>query len=395
MRRALLLAGSAMVFAALFSASQLQAQIQFPHQTHSVFFPDCATCHAGIPTGDWATTYPDVSTCAACHDGSTAPNIDWTPPANPRPSNLAFEHQPHAFDCKTCHVPGGGDDLSKISIPQPSVCLGCHAPQAAGHLEAREQCKTCHVPVVQSTLTNADVAKFPMPASHQAGNFDISHGAVAEEAAGDCATCHDRTSCMTCHDGGAAHIPDAILAIPMPGSGGPEGVQLPPNTTPPFHEGDFAVAHAAAASAGQPNCSTCHSESTCNSCHEGQSSPSFHPMNFLASHGPEAYGRVSDCSSCHNAEAFCRTCHLSLGLDAQGEIGGAYHDNQTLWILSHGTAARQDLESCVSCHQQTDCLRCHSAQAGLGVNPHGPDFNGSSISDRNKAMCTLCHISGG
>jgi len=394
MRRARLLAGSAMVLTAFLATSRLEAQTRFPHQTHSVFFPECSTCHAGIPSGDWATTYPDLSTCSACHDGNTAPNIDWRPPEGPRDNNLAFRHQLHGFACTNCHVPGGGDDLSQIAIPQPTVCLGCHAPQAASHLQATDQCKTCHVPVVQSTLTQAEVAAFPKPASHQAGDFAVSHGALAADEAGDCATCHDRTSCLVCH-GGAAHLQDAILSIPLPREDGPQGVQLPENTTPPFHEGDFAVNHAAAASAGQPNCTTCHSESTCNSCHEGQGSPSFHPTDFLASHGPEAYGRVSDCSSCHNAEAFCRTCHLSLGLDAQGEIGGAYHDDQALWILSHATAARQDLESCVSCHQQTDCLRCHSARAGLGVNPPGPDFNGSSINDRNKAMCTLCHISGG
>jgi len=394
MKRALLLAGSAMILGGILNLSALGAQSEFPHQTHSVFFSDCGTCHTGVVSGDWASTYPQVATCAACHDGNTAPNIGWTTPAGPRASNLGFRHEAHAFDCAMCHIPGGGDDLSLIAIPQPATCLGCHAPTAESHLEAKGMCQTCHVPAVESRLSEADVADFPQPASHTAGNFAITHGALAVESASDCAVCHDRTGCFTCH-AGASHLPDAILQIPLPQEGGPRGVQFPEGRTPPFHEGNFAVAHAAAASAGQPNCTTCHSESTCTSCHEGQGSPAFHPINFLTSHGPEAYGRVNDCSSCHNTEAFCRACHLGLGLDAVGEIGGAYHTDQTLWILSHAPAARQDLESCVSCHQQTDCLRCHSAQAGLGVNPHGPDFNGSSISDRNKAMCTLCHISGG
>ena len=394
MKRGLLLAGSALLMLGFLSVSTASAQSEFPHQTHSVFFSDCGTCHAGVATGDWASVYPQVATCAACHDGSTAPNIGWTTPESPRASNLGFRHEAHAFDCVMCHIPGGGEDLSLIAIPQPSVCLGCHAPQAPGHLEAQGQCRTCHVPAVESRLSEADVAGFPQPASHTARNFAITHGPLAVESASDCAVCHDRGSCFTCHKG-TAHLPDAILQIPLAQEGGPRGVQLPEGTTPPFHEGNFSVAHAAAASARQPDCATCHSESTCNSCHEGQGSPSFHPINFLASHGPEAYGRMNDCSSCHNAEAFCRTCHLGLGLDAAGGIGGVYHNDQTLWILSHATAARQDLESCVSCHQQTDCLRCHSAQSGLGVSPHGPDFNGSSIEERNKAMCTLCHISGG
>ncbi|MGW8265197.1 MAG: hypothetical protein ACWGSQ_02450 [Longimicrobiales bacterium] len=394
MKRALALAGTAAVLGGFLSVSALGAQSEFPHEKHSVFFSECSACHSGVAAGDWASVYPDVTTCAGCHDGTTAPEIGWEPAESPRPSNLAFRHQAHAFDCATCHLPGGGEDLSQIAIPQPATCLGCHAPQAGGHLEAAGMCQTCHVPAVDSRLSEADVADFPHPASHEAQRFPVTHGTMAVESASDCSVCHDRTSCLTCHLG-ASHLPDAILQIPLPQEGGARGVQLPEGKTPPFHEGNFAVAHAAAASAGQPNCTTCHSETTCNSCHEGQGSPAFHPINFLASHGPEAYGRVSDCSSCHNTEAFCRACHLGLGLDAAGEIGGVYHNDQTLWILSHAPAARQDLESCVSCHQQTDCLRCHSAQSGLGVSPHGPDFNGSSISERNQAMCTLCHISGG
>ncbi len=327
MRRALLLAGPAMVLGAFLTSSTLEAQIEFPHQTHSVFFSECTACHAGVPTGEWASVYPETSTCAACHDGTTAPLLDWTPPESPRASNLTFQHQDHGFACTTCHVPGGGEDLSLIGIPEPTTCLGCHAPQVGSHMEAVEQCQTCHVPAAQSGLTARRMAGFPKPESHSFGGWINGHSSLA------------------------ASSPDY--------------------------------------------CSVCHTEGTCASCHEGQGAPSFHPINFMASHGPEAYGRVNDCSSCHNAEAFCRTCHVGLGLDAAGAIGGAYHNDQTVWILSHAPAARQDLESCVSCHQQTDCLRCHSAQSGLGVSPHGPGFQGSSISDRNQAMCTLCHISGG
>ena len=80
------------------------------------------------------------------------------------------------------------------------------------------------------------------------------------------------------------------------------------------------------------------------------------------------------------------------------EVGASlvapFHDSQALWILSHPQAARQDLESCVTCHQQNDCLRCHSATSGLRVNPHGPDFDASSMGSRNQAMCALCHLPG-
>jgi hypothetical protein len=326
MRRVLRLATSAMVLGALAGASPVLGQSEFPHEKHSVFFSDCSACHGGVTSGIWSEVYPDVSMCATCHDGGTAPAVHWAPSEAPRASNLAFKHEPHGFACATCHLPGGEEDLASLAIPQPGVCLGCHAPEAEGHLNAVEACQTCHVPAWKTGVTPDGMAGLPKPDSHAYGDF------------------------LRNHRGAAASSPDY--------------------------------------------CGICHTESSCASCHEGQEAPSFHPLNFMAFHGPEAYGRTSDCSTCHNAEAFCRACHSGLGVNASGAAGVAYHDNESFWILSHAPAARQDLESCVSCHQQTDCLRCHSAQAGLGVSPHGPDFQGSSISERNKAMCRLCHISG-
>jgi hypothetical protein len=248
--------------------------------------------------------------------------------------------------------------------------------------------------VGESALDQEVVDAFPQPPSHQAAGFELSHGPMAVEAPADCSVCHDRASCSTCH-GAATHLPEAILMIPAVGEAGPRGVQAPPRTGGSFHEAGFATAHAAPASARQPDCTSCHSEGSCIECHDAQGSPSFHPLNFLASHGPEAYGRVSDCTSCHSAEAFCRDCHLGLGLQGEGSFVAPFHDNRPLWVLSHPQAARQDLESCVSCHQQNDCLRCHSASSGFGVNPHGPGFDPSRISDRNGGLCIVCHKGGG
>ena len=88
------------------------------------------------------------------------------------------------------------------------------------------------------------------------------------------------------------------------------------------------------------------------------------------------------------------TGRATLGMQGGGAFAAPFHDNQAVWILSHPQAARQDLESCVSCHQQNDCMRCHSAASGMRISPHGPDFDGSSMQSRNPAMCTLCHIPG-
>jgi predicted CXXCH cytochrome family protein len=389
MRRPAVSAAVALILGCLLTTSTLEAQERFPHENHSVFFAECEACHTDLASGATEGLYPEASMCTACHDGTTAPEIQWERPEEPRASNLEFAHAPHPFECAMCHLPGGSEDLSDIGSPAPALCVGCHAPEAESHLQA-EECSLCHVAVVESPLTQEVISGFPTPPSHEAPSFAVTHGISAADSPANCSVCHDRTSCFTCHQG-ATHLPSAILDIPLPAETGPAGVQLFLRDGPSFHEGNFATAHGAAASAGQPDCTTCHSETSCVACHEAQSSPSFHPLNFLASHGPEAYGRVSDCSSCHNTEAFCRECHLGMGIQGSGGAVAPYHDNQGLWILSHPQAARQDLESCVSCHQQQDCLRCHSAGGGFRVSPHGPDFEGSSLADRNQGMCRLCH----
>jgi predicted CXXCH cytochrome family protein len=265
-----------------------------------------------------------------------------------------------------------------MSFPESSMCTACHdgasapaiswtppAERASSlrftHTPHTFGCQTCHLPGGPENLA---ALSYPEPETclgcHAPG--------TDHQQAEDCGLCHRSVTQLD---------------------------PVKPGGTPSFHEEGFATSHGAAASLGQPDCSGCHEESTCLSCHEGQSSPSFHPLNFLASHGPEAYGRVSDCSGCHSPEAFCRDCHVGLGFQAGGALMSTpFHDDQPVWVLSHSQAARQDLESCVSCHQQTDCLACHSASAGWGVNPHGPGFAGDALQDRNKMLCTLCHISG-
>lgn len=316
MKSGTVVAMAATVLGSLLLPSMSSAQTGFPHERHGAFIQECTDCHAGAQSGGEAGIYPELATCAACHQ-----DISWQAPQE-RESSLAFPHDRHGFGCETCHLPNGREDLSVLSLPEPETCFGCHAP-GTEHSQA-EDCGFCH-----KTVSQLD----------------------------------------------------------------PAG----PGISPPFHGEGFVDSHGAAASLGQPDCMGCHTENTCMSCHEGQSSPAFHPMNFLASHGPEAYGRISDCSSCHSTEAFCRECHVGLGFQTEGGglLSTPFHNDQAVWVLGHAQAARQDLESCVSCHQQTDCLSCHSASSGWGISPHGSGFDASDLGGKSSINCSLCHLTGG
>lgn len=287
-----------------------------------------------------------------------------------------FPHQTHSVffaECNACHA-GVSSGKAEELFPQPSMCAPCHdgatapsirwktpAPRESSlrftHTTHPFPCAMCHLPESPEDLA---AMSLPQPET--------------------CLGCHaPGQKHLQVEDCGTCHAP--VTSLRVRGPGGPT----------PFHGPGFTESHGPAAGADQPRCSSCHAENTCIQCHDAQGSPGFHPLNFLASHGREAFGRVSDCTSCHQQEAFCRECHLGVGLQGGGTVAAPFHSNQPAWILSHPQAARQDLESCVSCHQQSDCLRCHSASIGMRVSPHGPGFNASGLADRNLGMCRICH----
>jgi hypothetical protein len=118
----------------------------------------------------------------------------------------------------------------------------------------------------------------------------------------------------------------------------------------------------------------------------------FHPPNYVLRHSAEAYGRRLDCASCHNTQLFCRDCHVSSGRGATGRLGPGYHDAEPVWLLRHGQAARQTLESCTSCHTQRDCMQCHSQLGAFRVSPHGPNFDARRAQRANPQICRACHL---
>jgi hypothetical protein len=271
---------------------------------------------------------------------------------------------------------------------------------------------------------------YPTPSSHRRASWLLDHGGDARRggAIATCANCHTRASCVTCHTGAKA---SAIIAQLPPAAGGAPGVQLalrpsaaarrssavqPSRPSAPatvalsaadttrsiiagrgpivvaIHGADFTERHRLVAATGRLDCLGCHQERTCTDCHAGTSAARrYHPLDFVSTHANDAYAAERNCVSCHRVETFCRSCHQTTGMASKGNANVAAHTGQPLWLLQHGQAARQGLTGCTSCHQQRDCLQCHSSQ-GLHVNPHGPGFDPDRMAARNKQMCATCHL---
>jgi hypothetical protein len=156
--------------------------------------------------------------------------------------------------------------------------------------------------------------------------------------------------------------------------------------------GFFFEAHGTQAAAGDGGCATCHTQSWCASCHDAPAGASYHPTDFVARHASAAFGRDDECASCHSTAVFCRSCHEASGLNAGGRLGAEYHTAEPFWLLRHGQAARQSLESCASCHEQRQCVQCHGVLGAFKINPHGPGFDADAAWSRNPRPCIACHV---
>ena len=162
---------------------------------------------------------------------------------------------------------------------------------------------------------------------------------------------------------------------------------------PNSHDSPFFIrAHGLLSASGSGGCATCHQQTECSACHDAATPNAFHPDNFVSRHAADAFGQTAECANCHNTQEFCQACHVESGFGTVGRLGAGYHDAQPVWLLRHGQAARQSLESCASCHQQNDCTQCHSVLGAFKVNPHGPDFDPERARARNARVCLACHV---
>ncbi len=451
------------ILVAVLTLGAQQAADSFPHAPHRRLFASCATCHAGIVSGDSAAARPAAAACAACHDGTRERRVSWTP-APPRATNLLFDHRAHArvmagrgdsaLACVACHAMPRAAAFMEVGRAGAEGCVTCHAHRASAHLAAadcaschrplraatrlaaadiarfskppsherayvfnhareatsnacavchtRESCASCHVnagrlaavqalgpdPRVAALMRAAPAVVYPTPAAHRAADFGRRHGALAGATDATCASCHARESCLGCHRTDERLA--AIAALPRRAADAAYGVDLA-DARPRDHVPGFPVRHRAAAAGGEVSCASCHTPSYCSACHDGGDAPAFHGANYVARHGAESFGARTECASCHQAEAFCTSCHRETGRASQtGAAPGQYHDRQPNWTFGHGATARRSIETCAGCHRQADCLSCHSARQGWGVNPHGRDFD-PSIRSRNRALCARCH----
>ncbi|HKK08063.1 MAG TPA: cytochrome c3 family protein [Gemmatimonadota bacterium] len=387
----------------------------------------CTRCHMNASKVDPIQALAPDPRVAALESGRSG---EWPKPPNHRSGNWLMTHGRTArtslSTCANCHA--------------ASACATCHRGPKADFL-SRMPRRTEGGPT--------GVQLFGSPPAHGPG-FILEHGSAAAAGGVTCSACHTSAQCMACHRGGVPTTP-ALRAPGRGGSGGGVDGDGPTSLLPGEAEHVARPAPAAARRLGagpgpravvmfaslrtggasrrasaprprdeswfpggstKPDTTPGSADSTARAADSAGSSGGtssgaagmgadlpprtggFHPPDYVLNHGADAFSRKVQCSECHSTQAFCLTCHQKMGVGREGPAGTqAFHDAEPDWLIMHGRAARQNMESCVACHQQSSCLRCHSAKGGFRIDPHGAGFDPDRLGDRSTISCGICHFS--
>ncbi len=341
--------------------------LRFSHRTHTEQGVRCPICHSLAKTSRWAShdLLPEETVCRTCHE------IDWAEPEQTTdpPSR-----------CDFCHV--GWDRASPrrvevVQIPRPNVRF----PHAVHVTEQSIPCERCHGDVgAQDLATRANLPRMQTC-------FECHNGNQASQR---CTVCH------IAERGG-------LMATTLP-----EGTLTPPRwMRGATHDADWSFRHRVVAGNDSEFCGNCHRESFCTDCHDGRVRPrTVHPNDWLTTHPVSARRDDPRCSSCHREQTFCLGCHRRVGVAmsdmADRPATRAFHAPG--WMVTgpdhHRFEAQRNLQACVSCHAESDCVSCHGAfgigAGSTGMPPlHGARFAGADCraqKRRNPRPCLQCHL---
>jgi hypothetical protein len=303
--------------------------------------------------------------------------------------------KPACMSCSTCHSPSEDGRVAKL--PEQSLCASCHEENPA---------RLARVLNARPERPYGEIA------------FDHEQHLSMEGIGGQCVTCHggvlghgasnlpEMAACFTCHE----HQRQWEQASCTPCHQRADLETILPVT---FlrHDASFLRQHGTFAMTEETMCMTCHTESSCQSCHdqtqmmgveqrlpEKVETQQGHRGDFMVRHAIEATSQPASCMSCHEP-ASCDSCHVERGVS--GNAVGALNPHPMGWVGDdvdskdfHGRAARRDLLSCAGCHEAgpaTNCIRCHKVGA-YGGNPHPSGWRSDRSTDAR--MCSYCHEGG-
>ena len=351
--------------------------VRFNHAKHMAkeIGATCKTCHgvALRSTSAADTLVPPGDTCDACH------STDHTTLTHVTPGDDAMGQ------CAYCHLGYKSSDqnaVAEVRFPRANLLFNHKA-----HVDRNIACPQCHGSVEKLELATRD----QLPRMRGCFNCHQQTDAASRgEANSACDTCHIR-------GGDRGTVIKTMFS---------SGTLMPPRWLHnAAHTPDFIERHKWVAADDSQFCANCHKNDFCTDCHDGRVRPrTIHPNDYLNMHAIESRMATQKCSSCHQEQTFCQDCHLRVGVAQSSPIGardsGRFHPPKSIWSDPprkpghHAFEAERNLNACVSCHNERDCITCHGALGvGAGFDPHKSGFLGSCAAQfrRNPRPCLTCH----
>lgn len=303
--------------------------------------------------------------------------------------SYAFGHRLHVeeegLDCIDCHI--YAEDEADPGMPRLRQCDLCHDELDAELPEHKR---------MASFFDGRDYLR-----THPEGFPDeviFDHLAHVEAMDYECLDCHadvadndlpgyldpqKMDACVACHDGQGRQDDCTVCHADL-------DVDVAPRT----HDLGWGRMHGeiqrSCAAETVNDCAMCHTEQTCNACHQVEQ-PASHDVYFARrGHGLHARMDRDSCSTCHTPDS-CDQCHsVSAPITHVGGFGGT--------MANHCVGCHVPVqgETCFTCHKGTpshflatplppghnpgmNCRQCHGLDAPL---PH-PDKGDS---------CIACHM---
>lgn len=164
------------------------------------------------------------------------------------------------------------------------------------------------------------------------------------------------------------------------------------------------------------SCQTCHlgdaesivpEQARCLECHEQEmvSEVTFvglktHDATWTMNHRTVAKGQAIDCASCHQQND-CLECHSAGFADEMGNFGNAMTNvHRSDFHVTHPIAARTNPQLCSSCHEPSYCSDCHNDfnRGSLAGASHQRSFSSLTVGGSGPAhesfsetQCQTCH----
>jgi len=290
----------------------------------------------------------------------------------PAPKPRPFNHEAHTvrgISCIDCHE--GAEKEVKAGMPAKAFCMNCHEDLD------KEKDKPLEKKVAWFQDEKGDVqwADF----GHQKEEIKFSHAAHAGKTA--CAGCHvgmDKntgllpqgpqrmTACVACHQEKAPSKLDCGVC-----HNSIDRTHPPENHRQLWSKVHGACARAGAEAATANDCSLCHQQNACTTCHQTVLPQDHNNTWRLRAHGLASGLDRSRCATCHTTDS-CAACHKVTA------------------PISHTAGWNAPREGhCKSCHvplqSSGSCAVCHKDTPGHAGSPPKPSWHTPAM------VCTTCH----